>query len=721
MFAGLVTEGDVSYANSTDADEEVSTTATVAPEKAAPATPAVPRAPAHSQPASLLPEADEDEDDEDDEDDGRMLPSARQGAAASIFGDVDVDDLRTTIATLKAVAQDLTLFRSKPFKALREAIGPLAQAMTGEAVGGGGGGKRGGRRGGGAASGTKLDGLSPLERYKQMDRDALNHRVLRAERLARLEELQQPGNAALLLTNSGGDDPSASLNAAQSASLVPFQAKAGARGGRGISAGAIPDGPALAFGTADDGAAAAEAALLEAAPATLHLARSCYICKRPYRELHAFYAQLCMGCAEFNWIKRTEKCNLYGRVALVTGARVKIGFRIALKLLRCGCEVIATTRFPIDSVRRFAAEEDHPRWQHRLHIIGADLRDLKGLEALCDALPRLVRRLDIIINNACQTVRRPPQYYQPLLVAEVAQPEEAAYVRRWTAAHVAIRALAGAAEAPALDLSDASAAMSGDGIGVVVAENSAGGRTGEGILPGMTLPVSAVPGQSAMLSQLAIVPGDDVRDDAAFPQGRTDGNSDLGQQLDLRAKNSWMLKLEEVSTPEMAEVLAINALAPAVINGRLRAFMQLSGAPTPPPLPPTDAADEQPPTEHSLKFIVNVSAMEGRFYKFKQPTHPHTNMAKAALNMMTRTSAADYAKGQIYMTAVDTGWINDEKPAAQAAADAQTHNFQTPIDEIDAAARVLDPIIAPLRRLAAGEDPRPEYGVFLKDYAMCEW
>ena len=112
MFAGLVTEGDDSDANSTDADEEVSTTATVAPAKAAPAKPAVPRAPAHSQPASLLPEADEDEDDEDDEDDGRMLPSARQGAAASIFGDVDVDDLRTTIATLKAVAQDLTLFRT---------------------------------------------------------------------------------------------------------------------------------------------------------------------------------------------------------------------------------------------------------------------------------------------------------------------------------------------------------------------------------------------------------------------------------------------------------------------------------------------------------------------------------------------------------------------------------------------------------------------------------
>ena len=113
--------------------------------------------------------------------------------------------------------------------------------------------------------------------------------------------------------------------------------------------------------------------------------------------------------------------------------------------------------------------------------------------------------------------------------------------------------------------------------------------------------------------------------------------------------------------------------------------------------------------------------MEGRFYKYKQPTHPHTNMAKAALNMMTRTSAADYAKAGIYMTAVDTGWINDEKPHAQAAADASTHNFQTPIDEIDAAARVLDPIIAPLNRLAAGEEAKPPYGVFLKDYEPCEW
>ena len=121
--------------------------------------------------------------------------------------------------------------------------------------------------------------------------------------------------------------------------------------------------------------------------------------------------------------------DLTGKVALVTGGRVKIGFRIVLKLLRCGCEVIASTRFPVAAVRRFQAEEDHLTWQHRLHVVGADLRDLKGLEALCDALPKLVRRLDIIINNACQTVRRPPQYYLPLLQAEASiQPEEAEQV-----------------------------------------------------------------------------------------------------------------------------------------------------------------------------------------------------------------------------------------------------------------------------------------------------
>lgn len=354
MFAGLALEGSADE----DSDEGEETMPVPKPASK----PTMPRGPA-------LPEADDDDDDLLDDAD-LASAAAAPPLGASMLGGIDPDDLAITIETLEAISKDMTLFRSRPLKGLREAIGPLAKALTGDGSGAGGGRRQ--------RHGSRLGGLDPKERLKQMDRDALNHRVLRAERLARLEELQErrEGDDEDAVTAGrllmGGDDPNASLNAAQGASLVPFQA------GK-IVAGAIPDGPALASATRD-GSGVETAALEAAGPARLHLARSCYICKRPYRDLHAFYAQLCTPCAELNWRKRSETCNLFGRVALVTGGRVKIGFRIVLKLLRCGCEVIASTRFPVDAVRRFAAEEDHESWQHRLHVIGADLRDLKGLE-----------------------------------------------------------------------------------------------------------------------------------------------------------------------------------------------------------------------------------------------------------------------------------------------------------------------------------------------------
>lgn len=179
-----------------------------------------------------------------------------------------------------------------------------------------------------------------------------------------------------------------------------------------------------------------------------------------------------------------------------------------------------------------------------------------------------------------------------------------------------------------------------------------------------------------------------------------------GQQVDLRRHNSWLCKLEQVSTAEAAEVLLINTLAPFVLNGQLRSLMECN-------------------TKNQWKFIVNVSAMEGKFYRYKTANHPHTNMAKAALNMMTRTSAEDYRKSGIYMTAVDTGWINDEKPLEKAGAHAK-RGFQTPLDEVDAAARILDPVLAPLAALemaavSGAKVEEPPWGVFLKDYAKTEW
>ena len=147
---------------------------------------------------------------------------------------------------------------------------------------------------------------------------------------------------------------------------------------------------------------------------------------------------------------------------------------------------------------------------------------------------------------------------------------------------------------------------------------------------------------------------------------------------------------------------AINAMAPFVLNARLTTLLEKSAA--------MDGNSKR------AAFIVNVSAMEGKFYRYKTPNHPHTNMAKAALNMMTATSAADYANDNVYMNAVDTGWINDENPMHVAARIAKEHEFQTPIDEEDAAARCVAPILEGVRDAA-----EPPFGKFFKDYAESEW
>ena len=195
----------------------------------------------------------------------------------------------------------------------------------------------------------------------------------------------------------------------------------------------------------------------------------------------------------------------------------------------------------------------------------------------------------------------------------------------------------------------------------------------------------------------------------------------------MRRENSWKLGLGEVSATEAAEALAINTLAPFVLNSRLKPLL------TPPPYRNSQHSgdhhgkqfsntDDNDRSNGYYSYIINVSAMEGKFYRKKTAAHPHTNMAKAALNMMTRTSAQEYSKAGILMNSVDTGWINDEKPAEKARRHMDKHNFQTPLDEVDAAARVLDPMIRPLLELQQGKtDVKPDWGVFLKDYCKSEW
>lgn len=147
--------------------------------------------------------------------------------------------------------------------------------------------------------------------------------------------------------------------------------------------------------------------------------RSCYVCKIRFRERHHFYDQLCPGCAPLNWTKRIQTADLRGRVAIVTGARVKIGLQVCLKLLRAGCRVVATTRFPNAAVEAYRKQDDFVKWDDQLEVYGLDLRDVTGLEAFTRHLKRkYTGGIDILINNACQTVRRPTAYYAPLVERE---------------------------------------------------------------------------------------------------------------------------------------------------------------------------------------------------------------------------------------------------------------------------------------------------------------
>jgi len=379
---------------------------------------------------------------------------------------------------------------------------------------------------------------------------------------------------------------------------------------------------------------------------------------------------MCKDCGDLNYTKRFQRCDMTGQVALITGSRLKIGYHATLMMLRSGAVVIATTRFPTDSAIRFAKEKDFSEWGHRLHIYGLDLRHIPSVELFASFIERTYERLDILINNAAQTVRRPSGFYSHLITNETLSfHEHSNNVQQLLSHHHQLLMEIEGFQHTNFETQKA------------LAVSWTGHAPGIGIRA------------SAQLSQVPYKFDNSIEAREVFPEGKLD--ADL-QQVDLRKTNSWRLKLGQIEPLEMMEVQLVNSIAPFVLCNRLIPMMRRDYT--------------------GKKHIVNVSAMEGKFHGFKKADrHPHTNMAKAALNMMTHTAASDLAKDGIYMNAVDTGWVTDEDPVELAKFKQQVHDFQPPLDIVDGAARVCDPFIDGINT------GKHWSGKFLKDFFPISW
>lgn len=375
----------------------------------------------------------------------------------------------------------------------------------------------------------------------------------------------------------------------------------------------------------------------------------CYCCEKPYSKPHHFYQEMCEECGEFNFKKRCQRIDLKGYRALVTGGRIKIGFETARLLLEMGADVTVTSRFPQNTYKRYADLKNFKDFKNRLHIIGVDFRHLPSVSKLIEEVKK--QPLDILINNAAQTVRKPAPFYKHLLNEE---------------------------QKPLL--------IENILENTPHAETSTALASAISFLPSLNLNIS-----SAEMSQAVLLPEDLQDDERIFPKNCYDKD---GQQIDLRPHNSWMYELEEISLIELYEVLQINLITPFLLNTKL--------------LPALAEHDK-------ASYIINVSAMEGNFFApRKHSRHPHTNMAKAALNMMTRTSAAHYKDYNILMNSVDTGWITNEKPNPENLNELNRKTLMA-IDETDGAMRVLDPIIRTI------QNNEKDYGKLFKNYKEYPW
>eukprot|EP01127_Copromyxa_protea_P018633 TRINITY_DN5907_c0_g1_i1.p1 TRINITY_DN5907_c0_g1~~TRINITY_DN5907_c0_g1_i1.p1 ORF type:complete len:969 (-),score=179.77 TRINITY_DN5907_c0_g1_i1:104-3010(-) len=397
---------------------------------------------------------------------------------------------------------------------------------------------------------------------------------------------------------------------------------------------------------------------------------------------------LCRDCEATNRKHRETTVDLHGKIALVTGGRIKIGYETALKLLRCGATVIVVTRFPRDAARKFFSEPDSEHFRDRVHVYGVDLRHVGLVSQFIHHVKTHYHRLDILINNAAQTIRRPPAYYRRLCKTESKLAEDDDWIDIMTK-HVNENPWSRADVAADKDRDNSLAIESALKSFALISSSISFQQQFAGDSRALITKISekfSTVAPSAALTQIPLLASDVMKDPVNFPSGQVDM---YGEQLDLRRETTWVQNVESVDPVEVAEVQLVNSVVPFMFISQLTGLLAKS---------PERA------------FVVNVSSPEGQFSASKSGEHVHTNMAKAALNMMTLTVARDLELKNIYVTAVDTGWVSRMRPGV-----GNNNSLDAPLSPADGAARVLHPV------LDGYGSEKPLAGVFLKNFVVSNW
>ncbi|CAH6421306.1 SDR family NAD(P)-dependent oxidoreductase [uncultured virus] len=368
--------------------------------------------------------------------------------------------------------------------------------------------------------------------------------------------------------------------------------------------------------------------------------KKCYMCKTLFKcdfdkeikeNPRSIYGRLCNNCFEINeqMKKNIFEMNFNGKTAIVTGGRIKIGYETALLLLKLGAQVIITSRFPIDAFKRYQKEKDFDVWKNRLYIFGVDFKNLISVNKFIEDIFSKFESIHILINNAAQTIKREPTYYNSVLKIENSYNDK-------------------------IDVAFLKKNVS---LNLIQTENKLTESKNNNLIKKF---------------------------------------DEHGEPLDLRFKTSWISGLSDISDLELAEVMMINSIVPFILINKLTILME---------------------NKSNYNYIINVTSPEGQFNTFKNTNHPHTNMAKASLNMMTRTSAQELFNKKILMNNVDSGWITNMLPhKIRENFDIMVKNSsKAPLKPIDGAVRIIHPI------WTTQILNNPIYGKFLREFIESDW